>query len=204
MTIALVALGTRSSQKFDDKAAKRRSRMSRVILGPADADAVKNKPWVRNSIVGLYYVLIALVTALESVEIARFVQSGQGIGLTPFVYGGCAIAVALRATKGFKNSVPGWQSASQLFWLVSAVVTVIKVVAVGRLLVFPNGRFARENTAYSTQMQLAIQVVLFIVYMLLLSVETLVQFFRPGYQSTLTRLQDVQTPEGHNGIEMTD
>lgn len=200
-TIATVAFATKYNEKVI-LANKRRSRASRILLGPADADAIKNKPWVRNSIVGLYYAFIAAVVALQSVEVARFVQSGQGVGLTPFVYGGCAMAVALRATKGLKNNVPGWQSASQLFWLVSAVVTIIKAVAVGRMLVFPDGRFAREGTAYPTEMQLAIQVVLFILYLMLLSVETVVQFFRPGYQSTLRKLQEIQMADGQNGIEM--
>lgn len=182
---------------------KRRSRVSRILLGPADANAVKSRPWIRNTIVSAYYVFIALVVGLESVEVARFVQSDMGIGLTPFVYSGCAIAIVLRGTKGFKNKVPGWQTASQLFWLLSAVVTIIKVVAVGRMLTFPDGRFAREDTVYPTMQQLAVQVVLFISYLFLLTTESVVQFLKPGYDSTLAKLRDIDTlGEASGGIEM--
>ncbi|KAJ4415228.1 hypothetical protein N0V82_007465 [Gnomoniopsis sp. IMI 355080] len=182
---------------------KRRSRVSRVLLGPADANAVKNKPWVRNTIIGIYYFLIAVVLGLESVEVARFVQSDMGIGLTPVVYGGCVIAISLRATKGFKNKVPGWQTASQLFWLVSAVVTLIKAVAVGRMLNFPGGRFAREDSVYPAKQQLAVQSVLVIVYVSLLITESVVQFLKPGYESTLVKLSQFNTPgEASGGIEM--
>lgn len=190
---------------------KRRSRVSRVLLGPADADAVKSRPWVRNSIVAGYYVLIAGVVAAESVEVVRFVQSGMGLGLVPVVYGGCVTAVVLRATKGGgllrrrgagrKERVPGWQSASQLFWLVSSVVTLIKAIAVGRMLGFPGGRFAREGEAYPAMEQLVVQVALFVAYFLLLITETVVQFLKPGYESELARLRDLDTPMD-GGIEM--
>lgn len=198
-TIAAIAISTKYNEKVI-KANKRRSRASRVFLGPADADAIKDRPWVRNSIVGVYYALIAGVIGLESVEVVRLFQSDQGIGLSPFVYGGCLLAVALRATKGFKNQVPGWQSVSQLFWLGSAVVTIIKVVAVGRMLVFPNGRFAREDTAYPTEQQLIVQVVLFVLYLGLLTLETIVQFVKPGYTPAMKKLKELQ--DGQNGIEM--
>lgn len=202
-TVALVTLVNKPGRAAaDDKTDRRRSRMSQVILGPADAGAIKHRPRVRNGVVGVYYVLVALAAALQSVETARLAQSGQGAGLAPFVLGGCAAAGVLRATKGFGNGVPGWQSASQLFWLLGGLVAVLKVVAVGRLLVFPNGRFARRDTAYPTQTQLAIQVALFVVYMLLLGVETVVQFFRPGYRSTLTKLKEVQVSERQQGIEL--
>ncbi|KAJ4394466.1 hypothetical protein N0V93_003684 [Gnomoniopsis smithogilvyi] len=182
---------------------KRRSRVSRVLLGPADANAIKSKPLVRNTIIGVYYLLIALVLGLESVELARFVQSSMGIGLIPFVYGGCVIAITLRATKGFKNKVPGWQTASQLFWLVSAVVTLIKAVAVGRMFSFPDGRFARENSVYPAKQQLAVQLVLFIAYLSLLITESVVQFLKPGYESTLAKLREINTlGEASGGIEM--
>lgn len=182
---------------------KRRSRVSRILLGPADANAVKNRPWIRNSIVGAYYAFIALVVGLESVEVARFVQSDMGVGLVPFVYGGCAIAIALRATKGFKNKVPGWQTASQLFWLVSAVVTIIKAVAVGRMLTFPDGRFARNDSAYPAMEQLTVQLALFIAYLFLLTTESVVQFLKPGYESTLAKLREIDTlGEASGGIEM--
>lgn len=79
---------------------QRRSRVSRVPLGPADANAVKSRPWIRNSIVAGYYVLIAGMLATESGGVVRFVQSRIGIGLVPFVYGRCVAVVSLRATKG--------------------------------------------------------------------------------------------------------
>lgn len=182
---------------------KRRSRVSRILLGPADANAVKSRPWIRNTIIGVYYVLIAVVLSLESVEVARFVQSSMGIGLTPFVYGGCVVAITLRATKGFKNKVPGWQTASQLFWLVSAVVTLIKAVAVGRMLNFPEGRFAREDSVYPARQQLGVQLVLFIAYLALLITESVVQFLKPGYESALAKLREIDMPaEVSGGIEM--
>lgn len=182
---------------------KRRSRVSRILLGPADANAVKNRPWIRSTIIGAYYVVIFVVLGLESVEVARFIQAGLGIGLTPFVYGGCAIAIILRATKGVRNKVPAWQTASQLFWLVSAIVTVIKAVAIGRMLSFPNERFAREDSVYPTTQQLAVQVMIFIAYMTLLIIESAVQFLKPGYYSTLAKLRDMKAPgEDHGGIEM--
>lgn len=182
---------------------KRRSRVSRILLGPADANAVKSRPWIRNTIIGVYYVLIAVVVALESVEVARFVQSDMGIGLTPFVYGGCIIAIVLRATKGFKNKVPGWQTASQVFWLVSAVVTLIKAVAVGRMLNFPGAKFARDGSIYPAQQQLAVQAVLTIAYLCLLTTEVVVQFSKPGYESTMAKLREINTPgEASGGIEM--
>lgn len=182
---------------------KRRSRVSRVLLGPADANAVKSRPWIRNTIIGAYYVLIAVVFGLESVEVARFVESRMGVGLTPFVYGGCVIASTLRATKGFRNKVPGWQTASQIFWLVSSIVTLIKAVAIGRLQTFPAGRFAREGSVYPMKQQLAVQVVLFIAYLCLLVTESVVQFLKPGYESTLAELREINTPgEANGGIEM--
>lgn len=182
---------------------KRRSRVSRILLGPADANAVKSRPWIRNTIIGVYYFLIAVVLALESVEIARFVQSDMGIGLTPFVYGGCIIATVLRATKGFKNKVPGWQTASQVFWLVSAVVTLIKAVAVGRMLNFPGAKFARDGSIYPASEQLAVQAVLTIAYLCLLVTEVVVQFSKPGYDSTMAKLRDINTRgEASGGIEM--
>lgn len=185
---------------------KRRSRVSRVLLGPADANAVKSRPWVRNSVIAVYYVLVAGVLAAESVEVVRFVQAGMGVGLVPVVYGGCLTAVGLRATKGGgrkgegRDRVPGWQSASQVFWLVSAVVTLIKAIAVGRMVDFPGGRFARAGERYPAMEQLVVQVVLFVAYFLLLVVETVVQFLKPGYESALARLREVDTAEG--GIEM--
>lgn len=201
LTITTVAFLT----KYNDKAVqarKQRSRVSRVMLGPADADNIKDKPWLRNTIVAMYSVIIAAVVALQAFEVARLFQADLGIGLTPFVFGGCAMAAVLRATKGFSNNVPGWQSASQLFWLVSAIVTIIKAVAVGRMLAFPGDRFTRRDSPYPTAEQLVVQVVLFVLYLMLLSVETIVQFFSPGYQSTLTKLKDFPTPEGTSGIEM--
>lgn len=182
---------------------KRRSRVSRILLGPADANAVKSRPWIRNTIIGVYYFLIAVVLGLESVEIARFVQSDMGIGLTPFVYGGCIITIVLRSTKGFKNKVPGWQTASQMFWLVSAVVTLIKAVAVGRMLNFPGAKFARDGSIYPASEQLAVQAVLTIAYLCLLVTEVVVQFSKPGYDSTMARLRDINTRgEASGGIEM--
>lgn len=57
----------------------------------------------------MYYVFIAAVAGLESVEPACFVQSGIGIGLDPFVYSEFVIAVALRVKKGLKKRGPGGQ-----------------------------------------------------------------------------------------------
>lgn len=72
-------------------------------------------------------------------------------------------------------------------WLVSAVVTLIKAIAVGRLVGVSRERFAREPA----MQQLIVQVVLFVVYLLLLVIETAVQFLKPRSESVLAKLRKV-------------
>lgn len=81
----------------------------------------------------------------------------------------------------------------------SAVVTLMKPIAVGRMLFFSDGRFARVTSVYRMVQQLAVQVGLFVAYMMLLTIETAVHLLKPGYE-TASSTTDVDTPGDSGGV----
>lgn len=149
----------------------------------------------------VYYFFVFVILLMESVEVARFVQAGLGVGLTPFVFGGCVVAVILPATdvslaRMLGISTGWWQEATALFWVLSGIITALKVTAVGRMAVLRGGKFAREDSAYPAVHQWTDLLILVIFYFLLVVALVVMQYFKPGYETPKSK-----EPINWEGIE---
>jgi hypothetical protein len=136
-----------------------------------------SRKWVRILVQAAYYFFILVVLLMESVEVARLLQTDSGIGLIPFVYAGCVITALLQATSGL-GLFHGWQIANFLFWFVSLCVTAAKAAAVRKFGV--TGPLAREDTPYSTSHQITDLAILCAFYALLAVLEVGLLFVKPG------------------------
>lgn len=150
--------------------------------------------WVRILAQVAYYFFILVILLMESVEVARLLQIGLGVGLIPFVYAGCVVAVLLQATNGL-GRLHGWQIANLLFWLVSLCVTAAKAAAVWKFGL--TGPLAREDTAYSTVHQITDLAILCAFYALLPVLEIGLVFIKPGvaYRAVATHRPGDETLE---------
>jgi len=70
---------------------------------------------------------------MQTVEIAQLAKIEYGVGLLWFVYIGCIIAGGLQATKGIRGLLRGWEIANLLFWILSFVFGLVKLIALIKL-----------------------------------------------------------------------
>ncbi|KAK7716303.1 hypothetical protein SLS64_003455 [Diaporthe eres] len=97
---------------------------------------------------------------MESIEVGRLAKADMGVGLLPFVYVACALAVATCCTDARVAGALGWQrgwwhEAVALFSVMSGIISTVKTIAVEAL----DGA-ARLNTAYPVSDQYTDLVVL--------------------------------------------
>lgn len=136
-----------------------------------------SRAWVRSGTLGLYYFCVFAVVLMESIEVGRLAKAGLGVGLLPFVYVACALAVAVCAADARVAGALGWQrgwwhEATALFCAMSGIITTVKTIAVEAL----DGA-ARLNTAYPVSDQYTDLVVLAVLYFVLLLVVVAMKYF---------------------------
>ncbi|KAI7775422.1 hypothetical protein LA080_006845 [Diaporthe eres] len=144
------------------------------------------RAWIRSGTLGLYYFCVFAIVLMESIEVGRLAKADMGVGLLPFVYVACALAVATCCTDARVAGALGWQrgwwhEAVALFSVMSGIISTVKTIAVEAL----DGA-ARLNTAYPVSDQYTDLVVLSVLYFVLLLVVVVMKYLvRP------------QTPASH-------
>lgn len=136
-----------------------------------------SRAWVRSGTLGLYYFCVFAIVLMESIEVGRLAAAGLGVGLLPFVYVACALAVAVCAADARVAGALGWQrgwwhEATALFCAMSGIISTVKTIAVEAL----DGA-ARLNTAYPVSDQYTDLVVLSVLYFVLLLVVVAMKYF---------------------------
>lgn len=144
------------------------------------------RAWIRSGTLGLYYFCVFAIVLMESIEVGRLAKADMGVGLLPFVYVACVLAVATCCTDARVAGALGWQrgwwhEAVALFSVMSGIISTVKTIAVEAL----DGA-ARLNTAYPVSDQYTDLVVLSVLYFVLLLVVVVMKYLvRP------------QTPASH-------
>lgn len=144
------------------------------------------RAWIRSGTLGLYYFCVFAIVLMESIEIGRLAKADMGVGLLPFVYVACALAVVTCAMDARVARALGWErgwwhEATALFCAMSGIISTVKTIAVEAL----DGA-ARLNTAYPVSDQYTDLVVLSVLYFVLLLVVVVMKYFvRP--QSSVDR-----------------
>lgn len=114
---------------------------------------------------------------METIEIARLALADLGVGLVPFVYVGCLVAVLLQVTDGLWGRLRGWQVSGALFWTLSFCITTVKTVAVGKF--GTTGSLARNGSKYPVEDQLTDLIVLVIFYAILAVMQIVIEYVQP-------------------------
>lgn len=135
------------------------------------------RAWIRSGTLGLYYFCVFAIVLMESIEIGRLAKADMGIGLLPFVYVACALAVVTCAMDARVARALGWErgwwhEATALFCAMSGIISTVKTIAVEAL----DGT-ARLNTAYPVSDQYTDLVVLSVLYFVLLLVVVVMKYF---------------------------
>lgn len=135
------------------------------------------RAWIRSGTLGLYYFCVFAIVLMESIEIGRLAKADMGVGLLPFVYVACALAVATCSMDGRVARALGWErgwwhEATALFCAMSGIISTVKTIAVEAL----DGA-ARLNTAYPVSDQYTDLVVLSVLYFVLLLVVVVMKYF---------------------------
>lgn len=135
------------------------------------------RAWVRSGTLGLYYFCIFAIVLMESIEVGRLAKADMGVGLLPFVYVACALAVVMCAADAKIAGALGWKrgwwhEAVALFCAMSGIISTVKTIAVEAL----DGA-ARLNTAYPVSDQYTDLVVLSVLYFVLLLVVVVMKYF---------------------------
>lgn len=135
------------------------------------------RAWIRSGTLGLYYFCVFAVVLMESIEIGRLAKADMGVGLLPFVYVACALAVATcsmdaRVARALGWERGWWHEATALFCAMSGIISTVKTIAVEAL----DGA-ARLNTAYPVSDQYTDLVVLSVLYFVLLLVAVVMKYF---------------------------
>ncbi|KAI3393037.1 hypothetical protein diail_4813 [Diaporthe ilicicola] len=136
-----------------------------------------HRAWVRRATLGLYYFCVFAIVLMESIEIGRLAAADMGVGLLPFVYVACALAVVTCAADAQIAAVLGWergwwQEPTALFCVMSGIISTIKTIAVEAL----DGA-RRLNTPYPVSDQFTDLVVLSVLYFVLLLVVVAMKYF---------------------------
>lgn len=139
--------------------------------------ATVRRAWVRRATLGLYYFLIFAVVLMESIEVGRLAAADMGVGLLPFIYVACALAVATCAADAKIAAALGWergwwQEPMALFCAMSGIVSTIKTIAVEAL-----DSARRLDTPYPVSDQFTDLVVLSVLYFVLLLVVAAMKYF---------------------------
>lgn len=135
------------------------------------------RAWIRRATLGLYYFCIFAIVLMESIEIGRLAKADMGVGLLPFVYVACVLAVVTCSTDARAAGWLGWErgwwhEATALFCGMSGIISTVKTIAVEAL----DGA-GRLNTAYPVSDQYTDLVVLSVLYFLLLLVVVVMKYF---------------------------
>lgn len=135
------------------------------------------RAWIRSGTLGLYYFCVFAIVLMESIEIGRLAKADMGVGLLPFVYVACALAVVTCAMDARVARALGWErgwwhEATALFCAMSGIISTVKTIAVEAL----DGA-ARLNTAYPVSDQYTDLVVLSVLYFVLLLVVVVMKYF---------------------------
>ncbi|WYZ37865.1 hypothetical protein EsH8_II_001371 [Colletotrichum jinshuiense] len=145
-----------------------------LIVDKIKRYAVK-KEWQRHAQLSFYYFSILVVFLMQILEIARLAQIRYAIGLLPFVFAGCGLCAVMQATRGAKGKIRNWQPANVIFWIMSVVVTIIKILTIQRSSM-RSPDFRRMGTDYPTTHQVQDLAVLAGFYFLLLANEIALMF----------------------------
>ena len=135
------------------------------------------RAWIRKGTLGLYYFCLFAIAGMESIEIGRLAAADMGVGLLPFIYVACMLAVVTCALDSRVASVLGWErgwwhEAVALFCAISGIISTIKTIAVEALDATP-----RLNTAYPVSDQYTDLLVLAVLYFVLLLVVVAMKYF---------------------------
>ncbi|KKY30299.1 hypothetical protein UCDDA912_g09775 [Diaporthe ampelina] len=136
-----------------------------------------SRGWIRSGTLGLYYFCILAIVLMESIEVGRLAKADMGVGLLPFVYVACVLAVVMCAADARVAGALGWErgwwhEAMALFCAMSGIISTVKTIAVEAL----DGA-ARLNTAYPVSDQYTDLVVLSVLYFVLLLVVVVMKYF---------------------------
>lgn len=152
--------------------------LSPLLIRKPSAVVGASRRWVRLSALSVYFFCIVVIVLMETIEVARLVRADLGVGLVPFVYVGCLIAISLQATDALWGRLRGWQVSGTLFWLLSFCITTVKAVAVGRF--GTKGPLARKGSKYPVEDQLTDLIVLVIFYAILVAMQIILVYVKPA------------------------
>ncbi|KAK2599856.1 hypothetical protein N8I77_011578 [Diaporthe amygdali] len=135
------------------------------------------RAWIRTATLSLYYFCIFAIVLMESIEVGRLAAADLGVGLLPFIYVACVLAVVTCAADERIARLLGWdrgwwQEATALFCAMSGIITTVKTIAVEAL----DGA-SRLHTAYPVSDQFTDLVVLAVLYFVLLLVVVAMKYF---------------------------
>lgn len=134
------------------------------------------RAWIRSGTLGLYYFCVFAIVLMESIEVGRLAKADMGVGLLPFVYVACVLAVVTCCTDARVAAALGWErgwwhEAVALFCAMSGIISTVKTIAVEAL----DGA-GRLNTAYPVSDQYTDLVVLSVLYFVLLLVVVVMKY----------------------------